>query len=138
MTRKIHFYRTFNQTKPAVTLVSGDVFKARGGPYYRTAQGAKIDMGAAGTYKFHQLCRQGARLWIEAWPLGGGALERIYVGKKRHSKIVGELILAPHRISKMRTSTVEKVTGKARRRARRKTKRGHSGQGSSATQEVPG
>lgn len=105
------------QAKPRVAIRRGDWIKVRGGSVFVTSDWQKIDMGVRGTFKFICWCKQGSREWLEV--NAAGMTETVFVGRRQKSKTVEGLVLVPHRIRKCRTSTIEKMNGKARRKAKR-------------------
>ena len=117
--RKIHVRKEWSQQRPAVVLRRGDVFRARGGPVFVCEDSTEVDMGSAGEYRFLRACRQGADVWLEGVPLGGGAVEHVYVGRRKWSRAVPGLHHRPHRVSKRRQASVDKASGVTRRRAKR-------------------
>jgi hypothetical protein len=103
--RKIESSCAFVQQKPLVKLFPGDVFRVSGGPFYKAISGNVCCMGSSGEFRFVAFYKQGANQWLEAVPLFGGPVERIYVGRRRKSPTVSGLILSPHRITKRRSSS---------------------------------
>ena len=49
-----------------VTLRTGDKFRAKGGPYWKTSDGVHISLASHGPYTFHRHCAQGNYEWIES------------------------------------------------------------------------
>jgi len=54
-----------------VVLERGDVFRAKGGPFWRCNDGTKVKLSASGPFKFIQFCKRGTREWIEATDKNG-------------------------------------------------------------------
>lgn len=107
-----------------VTLRSGDIFRAKGGPYYvkRDAKGNKVrmSMAARGPFRFMRLCEQGTRKWIEAVSMKDGTAAVLSLTKRR-SVLPGALIPRPYVI-------VGKVGGaKAVRLEAKRQRRGAGG-----------
>jgi hypothetical protein len=118
---KIKQQSRFQQARPRVELARGDIFKVRGGgPYFLTEAGEKIPLGVSGNFRFLYFWKQGAYEALAATSIGkgraGSGVENIYVGRKRLSKSVDGMVLAPHRISKRRAQTVDRLTGKRRKK----------------------
>jgi hypothetical protein len=90
-----------------VTLARGDVFRAKGGPYWQCDDGTKTKLSAPGPFKFIQFCKRGSREWIEATDKNGHfCVLRVSTG--RWSKIDGDKHVPRPYI----------VTGKKRRKKR--------------------
>lgn len=109
-----------------VTLRVGDVFRAKGGPYYlkRDARGNKVrlSMAARGPFRFMRYCVQGKREWIEAVAKDGTAA--VISLTKRRSVLPGSLITRPYVVvgktgGKKRRSTVDRSSKPVVRRKKR-------------------
>jgi hypothetical protein len=109
-----------------VTLRAGDIFRAKGGPYYvkRDSKGNKVrmSMAARGPFRFMRVCEEGDRKWIEAVSMKDGTAAVISLTKRR-SIMPGSLIPRPYVI-------LGKVSGKrAARLEARRERRGGRGPG---------
>lgn len=106
-----HITRDEYVVSERVTITKGDVFKARGGPYYVSldARGRKtrVSMAARGPFVFVRLVESGRRKWIEAISTRDGTAAVLSLTRRR-SILPGALIPRPY-----------VVVGKAGRRRRR-------------------
>lgn len=91
------------------TLRRGDVFRANGGPYYVTANGDTIRMGARGPLIFIRYAKRGEQEWIEAHSTREGTMVVLAL-TERPSIMPGSLITRPYTIgSKAREATRRRV-----------------------------
>jgi hypothetical protein len=86
---------------PRSVLKPGDKFRAGGGPVYITDDGVEHSVAERGTFKFRRYCVQGAQKWIEAYPVGGGGVVLLWVGKAGKSPVEPNLKRKPYKIRKV-------------------------------------
>lgn len=100
-----------------VTLRKGDIFRAKGGPYYVTDCGQKIKMAERGPFRFSAYCEQGDQKWIEAYSVREGGFTILSL-TDRDSLLPGSYVTRPYHIC-------GRVTGKplARIEGRKDAKR---------------
>ena len=87
-----HKLQTFNEFRygPRSVLKPGDRFRVGGGPVYITNDGVDHVVAERGLFKFRSYCERGPQKWIEAYPVGGGGIVPLWVGKaKRWSRVGG-------------------------------------------------
>lgn len=89
-------YQDVYQVSQRVILRSGDIFRATGGPYWRTATGEKVSIAARGPYKFVRHCQRGKTEWIEALDKGGNFCVLHIAGSRR--RIDQSVTNRPYRI----------------------------------------
>lgn len=80
-----------------VVLRKGDLFRAKGGPYWKGEDGKKIPMTPKGPYKFLRLCRRGAIEWIEALDKANSFVALHLSGRRK--RIDDRLIPRPYTIT---------------------------------------
>lgn len=78
-----------------VTLRKGDVFRAKGGPYYIDSSGQKIKMAARGPFRFSCYCEQGDQKWIEAYSAKEGGFTILCL-TERESIMPGSYVSRPY------------------------------------------
>jgi hypothetical protein len=66
-----------------VTLRTGDKFRAKGGPYWKTKDGVRVSLASRGPYTFHRHCAQGNYEWIESLDRDGAFAPLHIAGKRR-------------------------------------------------------
>ena len=66
-----------------VTLVSGDQFRAKGGPYWLTTGGMEYSMAAKGPFTFRKHCVNGDVEWIEGSDRDGNHCHLHLAGERR-------------------------------------------------------
>jgi len=86
---------------PRSVLKPGDRFRVVGGPVYVTDDGVEHVVAERGTFTFRRYCVQGAQKWLEAFPVGGGGLVVLWVGRPCKSPIVPNLRRRPYKIRKI-------------------------------------
>lgn len=88
----------------AGTLRRGDRFTVAGGPYYKTADGARTALAERGQMTFIRFCRrpcgESVQEWIEAWAAGAG-FTVLYVGRTYDSPNVPGLVRRPYKIKRV-------------------------------------
>ncbi len=82
-------------------LKPGDQFRVGGGPVYVTDDGVEHSVAERGLFKFRCYCEQGAQKWIEAYPVGGGGIVPLWVGKACRSPVEPNLRRKPYKIRKI-------------------------------------
>lgn len=100
----VHAYHEYSYG-PRAVLESGDQFRARGGPFYRTAGGRKVPMADHGLMIFNRYCEHGASKWIEAYKPGLGMVV-LWVGRR---KLVDGLVMRPYKVSKVLAKGASRV-----------------------------
>lgn len=80
-----------------VTLHKGDIFRAKGGPYYLTGNGQKIKMSERGPFRFVSYCEQGDQRWIEAYSIREGGFTVLSLSD-RDSILPGSYVARPYHI----------------------------------------
>jgi len=87
-----------------VTLRRGDIFRAKGGPYYVSDNGQKIKMAERGPFRFSAYCEQGDQKWIEAYSVREGGFAILCL-TDRDSILPGSFVPRPYSVG-------GRVTGK--------------------------
>ena len=82
-------------------LKPGDQFRVGGGPVYITDDGVEHIVADRGLFKFRRYCVQGVQKWIEAYPVGGGGVVLLWVGKASKSPVEPNLKRKPYKIRKV-------------------------------------
>jgi hypothetical protein len=101
-----------------VTLRRGDLFRAKGGPYYVGKNGAKIKMAERGPFRFSAYCERGDQKWIEAYSVREGGFSILTLTEREDALLPGSYVPRPYHVS-------SRVTGNAKARIEgRKKKRG--------------
>lgn len=90
---------------PRSVLKPGDKFRVSGGPVYVADNGIEHRIAERGIFKFRRYCVQGAQKWIEAFPVGGGGVVLLWVGKAVKSPKVPNLKRKPYKIRKVTDRT---------------------------------
>jgi len=86
------------RVSPRVVLRPGDVFRAKGGPYWQGSDGEKISLTGTGPYKFFRAAVRGSCQWIEATDKHGHfAVLRVSAG--RWKRIDPSLVPRPYVIT---------------------------------------
>lgn len=80
-----------------VTLRRGDIFRAKGGPYYLSDCGQKIKMAERGPFRFSAYCEQGDQKWIEAYSVREGGFTILSL-TDRDSLLPGSYVTRPYHI----------------------------------------
>lgn len=80
-----------------VVLSPGDVFRATGGPFWKTAAGEKIPLKARGPYRFVAHTQRGTCQCIEALDKEGNHCVLHVAGRRR--RIDGSLVTRPYVIT---------------------------------------
>jgi hypothetical protein len=95
--------QTFEEYRygPRSVLKPGDQFRVGGGPIYVTDDGEEHSVAERGSFKFRRYCEQGAQKWLEAYPVGGGGLVVLWVGKPCRSPVEPNLRRKPYKIRKV-------------------------------------
>jgi hypothetical protein len=108
-----------------ITLREGDLFRAKGGPYYvsRDEKGGKrrVSMAARGPFRFRRLCEDGKRKWIEAWSMKEGSIAILCLSGRK-SVLPGSLIPRPYYVSGRVTRKMATRIEAAKTRGSRRTK----------------
>lgn len=90
-------YQDQYQVSQRVVLKPGDIFRATGGPYWKTSSGEKVSIAARGPYKFLRHCQRGKTEWIEAVDKGGNFCVLHVAGSRR--KVDQCITNRPYRIT---------------------------------------
>jgi len=98
--RKLQFFDEYRYG-PRSVLKPGDQFRVGGGPVYVTDDGVEHTVADRGRFTFRRYCVQGAQKWIEAFPVGGGGIVLLWVGKAAKSPIEPNLKRKPYKIRKV-------------------------------------
>lgn len=80
-----------------VVLSPGDVFRASGGPYWKTGNGEKVSLKARGPYRFVAHTKRGTCECIEAYDKDGQHCVLHVAGRRR--RIDGCLVTRPYVIT---------------------------------------
>lgn len=80
-------------------LVRGSRFEAKGGPFYRLADGRRKRQAEKGPFTFWRYCIAGERRWIEA--IGRGGFCVLELGAEHESRVVPGLIVRPYRVTRI-------------------------------------
>lgn len=85
-----------------MTLRQGDLFHAKGGPYYvtRDEKGGerRVSMAIKGPFRFTSYCESDRLSWIEAWSVREGSIA-ILALTDRDSVLPGSIVTRPYRIT---------------------------------------
>lgn len=82
----------------------GDIFRATGGPYYRSpATGKRISLADRGVFRLIRICRRGACVWLDAIELRNERFVALQVSKRRRSRECPNVILEPYRVRKVKS-----------------------------------
>lgn len=79
------------------TLQRGDVFRAKGGPYFRSSSGSRTKMAERGPFKFLAYCEQGDQRWLEAVSSGGG-FTILSLTERKNAMMPDGYVARPYRI----------------------------------------
>lgn len=71
------------QVSERVVLKVGDVFRAKGGPQWKLADGTKVSLSAKGPFIFRSFCKRGTCEWIEALDKHGNFAALHLRGRRR-------------------------------------------------------
>lgn len=105
-----------------VTLRRGDLFRAKGGPYYIGSAGQRIKMAERGPFRFSAYCERGDQKWIEAYSVREGGFAILSLTERDDCILQGSYVPRPYHIA-------GRVTGKAKVRIegrKQKKKRGRT------------
>jgi hypothetical protein len=80
-----------------VVLRAGDVFRAKGGPYWRSDSGVNHSLSPKGPFKFLRACRRGAVEWIEAMDRANAFVALHLSGRRK--RIDKRLVTRPYVIT---------------------------------------
>lgn len=94
------------QVSQRVVLRLGDKFRAKGGPYWKNADGSKTSMTSKGPYTFHRHCKRGSYEWIEALDKFGAFAPLHIAGRRR--RIDPRIVPRPYVITSKKRSTTAK------------------------------
>ncbi len=90
-----------------VELRAGDVFRATGGPYWKSLQGTKIKLNATGPFTFISHVTRGAVEWIEATDKSKNFCVLHVAGRRR--RIDASIVTRPYRILGKKRSRIAKA-----------------------------
>lgn len=104
-----------------VTIRKGELFRAKGGPYYIGGSGQKVKMAEKGPFRFAAYCERGDQKWIEAYSVRVGGFAILSLTEREGCLLEGSYVPRPYSIS-------GRVTGRAKvriegRKERRKKRR---------------
>jgi len=85
------------RVSPRVVLRPGDKFKVAAGPYYRLADGTKVNMAARGTFTLLAVEQRRGRVTLLAYGRDGYAA--LHVAGRRRSRVPG-LVARPYRVKR--------------------------------------
>ena len=118
---------SWKQKTPSVSLVPGDMFRCRRGPYFVSSETGKLTpLGRADTFTLKGIAaprKGGKRAYLIGVPVNGRFPEMVYVGGEFFMEDLG-IMMQPHIITKCRKKTVANVlhqTGKKRKRKKKCT-----------------
>jgi hypothetical protein len=100
------------QVSERVVLRPGDVFRASGGPYWRSGN-EKIRLTAPGPFKFLAYVRSGAVGWIEAFDKNG-CFAAIHV-EGRRKRIDCSLVPRPYKVLGKKRAQSQRLDNRKRR-----------------------
>jgi hypothetical protein len=95
MSRATVTYADSHQVSPRVCLGPGDIFRASGGPLWKTSDGKKISLRSKGPYRFVRAATRGSCRWIEAFDKNGHFCV-LRISRGRWSKIDESLLPRPY------------------------------------------
>lgn len=84
-----------------VLITRGDLFRASGGPYWKSADGERISLQSSGPFKFVRHCKRGRLEWIEALDRHGSFCVLHLAGRRR--RIDASLVPRPYTVKKRLT-----------------------------------
>lgn len=88
-----------------VVLKPGDMFRAKGGPYWKSSTGEKISLTPKGPFKFIRFCRRGDTEWIEALDKSG-AFSPLHISGRRR-KIDSRIVVRPYVVTGKKRSNAK-------------------------------
>lgn len=88
-------------------LRRGDLFRAKGGPYYIGPSGQKIKMAERGPFRFAAYCERGSQKWIEAYSVRVGGFAILSLTEREGCLLEGSYVPRPY-------SVAGRVTGRAK------------------------
>ena len=95
------------RVSPRVELRPGDVFRATGGPYWKSANGAKVKLNATGPFRFISHVTRGACEWIEATDKSKNFCVLHVAGRRR--RIDASIVTRPYRITGKKRASIAKA-----------------------------
>lgn len=90
-----------------VVLRPGDLFRAKGGPYWKSATGEKLSLTPKGPFKFIRLCRRGETEWIESLDKSGAFCPLHLSGRRK--RIDSRLVTRPYVVTGKKRSSNAKA-----------------------------
>jgi hypothetical protein len=102
-----------------VTLRRGDIFRAKGGPYYMSSSGQKVKMAERGPFRFSAYCESGSQKWIEAYSVREGGFT-ILALTERDALLPGAYVPRPYHIcGRVTGKKLERIEGRRQKKGRR-------------------
>jgi hypothetical protein len=95
-----------------VVLKPGDVFRASGGPYWRSKDGVDASLKAPGPYRFVQYAKRGAVGWIEAYDKNGNFAVLHVEGRRR--KVDPAIVPRPYRVTGKKRAQSQRLDNRKR------------------------
>jgi hypothetical protein len=92
--RKTIEYADEFRVSQRVTLKPGDLFRVKGGPYWKSATGEKLSLASKGPFRFVRHCRRGSTEWIESLDKFGAFAPLHIAGSRR--RIDSRLVARPY------------------------------------------
>jgi hypothetical protein len=103
-----------------VTLRKGDIFRAKGGPYYEGSAGQKVKMAERGPFRFSAYCEQGEQKWIEAYSVREGGFTILSL-TERDSLLPGSYVTRPYRIcGRVTGKPLARIEGRRHKKGKKK------------------
>lgn len=89
------------QVSARIVLHVGDVFRAKGGPYYVMTEAdgkrVKLSMAAKGPFRFLNYCERGRKKWVEAYSVKEGGFVALPLTRWRTIDL-DQFVNRPYRI----------------------------------------
>lgn len=105
-----------------VTLRRGDLFRAKGGPYYIGSAGQRIKMAERGPFRFSAYCERGDQKWIEAYSVREGGFAILSLTERDDALLPGSYVPRPYHISGRVTGNAKaRIEGRKKKKSRGRT-----------------
>ena len=88
------------QLSPRVTLQPGDRLRVTGGPYWRTASGAKIPLAVRGVCRLLAVCTDRRRTYLVVQAKSGAAV--LHIEGRRKNRMMPQLVCRPYTVRRLR------------------------------------
>lgn len=92
-----------------VVLTVGDVFRAKGGPMWKLADGTKVSLAAKGPFTFRSHCKRGTCEWLEALDKNGN-FAALHLGGRRR-RIDPAIVSRPYVVTGKKRKRLDRQSG---------------------------